>query len=215
MLGFLGIVRGSAYTPFRTVRTFKGNVEGWGFKDLWDATKILVVHSVRKPRYQSRPGVGGEGGIADARNSVSGKGYLALVIWEIKNNNRKEIILTVLLCCALGTEGELVVGYANGFAVAASRMIHRCWGGCRGVLRGEGELESAWEVGDLGWGTVCTFPGRVRLEVVPCNVKTWWPLSGDGKSFSRIRKKQHTIPNPATTSTHPPRALASGPRSSF
>lgn len=28
MLGFLGIVRGSAYTPFRTVRTFKGNVEG-------------------------------------------------------------------------------------------------------------------------------------------------------------------------------------------
>lgn len=39
--------------------------------------------------------------------------------------------------------------YANGPAVAASRMIHRCWGGCLGALRGEGKLGSAWE-GDLG-----------------------------------------------------------------
>lgn len=125
---------------------------------------------------------------------------LVLVIWEIKNNNHEEIILTVLLCCAWSTEGGQVVGYANGSAVAASPMIHRCWGGCRGALRGEGELESAWEVGDLSWGTVCTFPGRMRLEVVPCSAKTWWPLSGDGKSLSRIRKNNAQSP---TLPPHP------------
>ena len=37
--------------------------------------------------------------------------------------------------------------YANSPAVAASRMIHRCWGGCCGTLRGEGKLGSAWEGG--------------------------------------------------------------------
>lgn len=124
-----------------------------------------------------------------------------LVIWEINNNNHKAIILTVLLCCVLGTEGGRVVGYANGSAVAASRMIHRCWGGCRGALRREGELGSAWEVGDLGWGTVCTFPGRMRLEVVPRNVETWWPLSGDGKSWSRVRKN-NALPPPLPPHIH-------------
>lgn len=60
--------------------------------------------------------------------------------------------------------------YANSPAVAASRMIHRCWGGCLGALRGEGKLGSAWEGGPR-LRTVCTFPGRMRLEVVPRSVK--------------------------------------------
>lgn len=76
------------------------------------------------------------------------KKLLGLLIGEIQNNDHKAIILFSFVVCIRRQGGG--VAYANGSAVAASQMIHRCWGGCRrGSPRG-GRAGERVGGGDLG-----------------------------------------------------------------